>query len=162
MDKGPTRWPVCVFYDAPTVVSKPVPWQQVEEAQLGSSKGMEKGQVSNVAQMASDCKASSGGVVTGCLDQDGPGMPTASTSAVDKSAVYAIDTDPKQLIVLKGRAGQRQLRVLLDCGSHRTWIAEQLCEGIGCRTVPSKDSIHARLVNGTMEVVDSMVPSFKL
>ena len=132
VDKGPIRWPVCVFYDAPRVENKPAPWPVEAGSQRPSYGGnMKPWAEAPVASRASDCKASDGEVVTGCLDMSGPGMPAAHPITDDKSAVYAISTDPKQLIVLKGRAGQRQLRVLLDSGSHRSWVAQHLCEAMG-------------------------------
>ena len=167
VDKGPTRWPVCVFYDAEEVSQKPRPWEQMhQENQHGLSSprpgGADEQPPRRGANETSDCKASNGQGVTGYSGLDCPGMPTTTAPAEGKPAAYVSTTDPKQLIVLKGRIGQRQVKVLLDSGASHTYAAKHMVEALGLTTVPSSQPMTVRLANGAVENANRNVPSLKL
>lgn len=164
-DKGPTRWPVCVFYDVAEVQRKPEPWERA-----ASTAGVHQHGLSGTtgrplqpgASETSDCKAGSRQAVPGYLGGDRLGMPTVTTTTEDKPAAYVSTTDPRQLIVLQGRVGQRQLKVLLDSGASHTYMAKHACEALGLLTVPSKEPLMVRLANGAIEPTSTKVPNLKL
>lgn len=159
-EKGPTRWPVCVFYDAPeeeATTARERPRSATSTTNTGTTPLAEE------RVETSGCVASKGQDVTGCHGQVSRGMPTSAPLAEGKPAAYVSATDPKQLIVLKGRVGAQPLRVLLDSGASHTFAAAHLQQALGLSAVPSvQPTMRVRLANGTTEHATMTLPNVKL